>query len=39
MDWVPMISVASPAIIPNTARAMASGLIARCAWASMAEVT
>ena len=39
MDWVPMISAASPAISPKTARAMASGRIARCACASMAEVT
>ncbi len=39
MDWVPMISAASPAINPNTVRAMASGRIDRCAWASMAEVT
>ena len=39
MDWVPMISAASPAISPKTASAMASGRIARCACASMAAVT
>ena len=39
MDWVPMISAASPAISPNTPRAMASGRIERWASASMAEVT
>ena len=38
IDWMPMISAASPAITANTAKAMASGRIARCASASMAEV-
>lgn len=37
-DWVPMITVARPAMSPNTPSAMASGRIARCASASMAEV-
>ena len=39
IDWIPIISAASPAISPNTARAMASGRIARCACASIADVT
>ena len=39
MDWVPMISAATSAITPNTARAMASGRMACCASASMAEVS
>ena len=38
MAWVPMISAASRAISPNTASAMASGRMACCASASMAEV-
>jgi hypothetical protein len=39
MAWPAMSSVARPAINPNTPRAMASGLMARSALASVTDVT